>query len=337
MRISVAREAAPLEERVILRPQEVAEIVASGHSVCVEKSAGIGVHFSDQDYEEAGATVVEDRLSVFRDADMLVKLKAPTPDEFGLLGSNLLFSMLHHQQNPLHLYYLGRNNLVGVEMESIKNEANERIIDGTDMTGECGVLYALRHLKKMPSEVNVLVLGYGRVGSSAIRTCNMLGMHVKILRKEEFGNIRHFLKGRDLVINAIAWPTEQRAEQRYLVTREMLHLLNPGAVILDLSVDFPSPIETSRPTTLSNPWYIEEGAVHVAIYGYPGLVPISSTARYSRQILPAVLLIANNNGLTGIEFCGDLGLAISKAVVNPQFFDWQQCAPRELPVGSLIE
>lgn len=337
MRISIAKETAPLEERVILRPQEVREIVRHGHTVLVEKNAGLGVHFSDADYEEVGGLVVEDRMSLYRDADMVVKLKAPTPEEFGMLHRNILFSMLHHQQNSIHLYYLGRNCTMGVEMESIKNAAGERIIDGTDMTGEAGVLYATRHLKKIPAETHALVLGYGRVGSAAIRTCNMLGMPTKILRKEEYPHVEHFVTGKDLIVNAIAWPETERHEHRYLITREMLRLMSPGGVILDLAVDFPSPVETSKPTSLSNPWFIEDGIVHIAIYGYPGLVPISSTNRYSQQILPSILTIAENDGLSGLEKYGDLGIALSKAVVDPNKHDWDHFGPRDLEVSSLIE
>lgn len=337
MRISVAKETAPLEERVILRPQEVAEIVRQGHTVMVEKCAGVGVHFLDKDYENAGALVVEDRLKLYREAEMLVKLKVPSPEEFGLLGRNILFSMLHHQQNPVHLYHLGRNDVAGVEMESIKNAAGERLVDATDMTGEAGVIYALRHLKKIPSETSALVLGYGRVGSSAIKMCNILGIQTKLLRKAEYPHVEHFIKGRDLVINAIAWPEDEQQGHKFVVRREMLKLMNPGGVVLDLAVDFPSPIETSMPTNLSNPWYVESGIIHIAIYGYPGLVPISSTKRYSTQILPAILLIAGNNGLSGLESFGDLGVALSKAVVDPHRQDWARHAPRDVLVGSRIE
>jgi alanine dehydrogenase len=337
MRICVAKETAPLEERVIVRPQEVAELVRRGHTVMVEKHAGAGVHLFDKDYEEAGALVVEDKLTLYREAEMLVKLKAPSPDEFGLLENNILFSMLHHQQNPVHLYYLGRRGAVAVEMESIKNCAGERLVDATDMTGEAGVLYATRHLKKIPSEVNALILGYGRVGSGAIRMCNILGMHVKILRKEEYPHIQHFVQGRDLLINAIAWPEEERREQKHLVTREMLRSMNPDGVVLDLAVDFPSPIETSAPTSLSNPWYREEDIVHIAIYGYPGLVPVSSTKRYSQQVLPMLLLIADNQGLANLEDHGVLGHALSRAVVDPAAHDWERYTPVETPSGSLIE
>jgi alanine dehydrogenase len=337
MKISVAKETAPLEERVILRPHEVREIVRHGHTVMVEKNAGAGVHFYDVDYEDAGALVVEDRLALYRDTDMLVKLKVPTTEEFGLLHGNLLFSMLHHDHNPAHIYHLGRNGVTGIEIESIKNEVGERLVDATDMTGEAGVLYATRHLKKTPSEIHALVFGYGRVGSSAIRMCNMLGMQIKILRKAEYPYVEHFIQDKDLVINAIAWPEDKRHGQEFLIRREMLKRMHPGGVVLDLAVDFPSPIETSMPTTLSNPWYVEEGVIHIAIYGYPGPVPISCTQRYSKQILPSVLLLAENNGISGLTSRGALGRALSRAVVDPTQHDWTRHLPKAIQAGSHIE
>ena len=336
MKICIAKETAPLEERVIIRPQEVLELTRSGHEVIVEKSAGIGVNFTDQDYEGAGARVVEDRLALYRDAELLVKLKAPSADEFGMLGKNILLSMLHYQQNPVYLYHLGKNDVIAIALELIKNLAGERMIDATDITAEAGVLYATRHLKKIVSETNVLILGYGRVGSGAISICNKLGMNVKILRKEEYRHIKRFLTGKDILINTIAWPVAEKKGQ-YLIRRDMLKLMNMGAIVLDLSVDFPSPIETCKPTTLSNPWYVEEGVIHIGIYGYPGLVPVSCTERYSRQILPIVKMVADNHGVKGLSTRSSLGKFIAKAVVIPGKRGWEKYAPQDISQQSLIE
>jgi alanine dehydrogenase len=96
----------------------------------------------------------------------------------------------------------------------------------------------------------------------------------------------------------------------------MLKKLNPGAVVLDLSVDYPNPIETCKPTTLTKPWFKQDNIFYISIYGYPGLVPISSVNRYSKQILPLVLEITNNNGIEGIEK-SELGKNIKNAVINP--------------------
>jgi len=336
MRISVAKETADGEKRVLLLPEEVGKLTDRGHEVIVEKNAGLNIHRYDRNYMDAGARVVSDRKELFGDTDMLVKLKSPTPQEFDFLNNNILFSMLHHSQNPKNVYHLGKRGATAIEIESIFNDAGERLVDGTDMTGEVGVLYAVQHLQKMPQDATALILGYGRVGSGAINMCGKLGIKTKILRREEYSDITHFLKGKDLLINAIAWPEEARENERYVVTKEMIDLLDKAAVVLDLSVDFPNPIQTCRPTGLSNPFYIEEGRVHIGIYGYPGLVPMSSTKRYSGQVLPLISEIAKNNGLEGLAERGDLGRFLAKAVVDPEELNWRQYEPEEL-TGSLIE
>lgn len=336
MKISIAKETAPGEKRVLVLPKEVEKIIQEGHEVAVEKNAGKELYVYDREYVDSGALIITDRQELFERADMLVKLKAPTPPEFKLLKDNILFSMFHHAQNPEHIYYLGKQGVVAVEIESLANSAGERLVDATDITGKVGILYAVQHLGKIPEEARALVLGYGRVGSGAINMCNRLGIQTKILRREEYPHIEHFLRGKDLLINAISWQEEEKTNRRYVVTEEMLDLLNPGAVVLDLAVDFPNPIQTCRPTDLSNPYYLERGKVHIGIYGYPGLVPISSAQRYSKQVLPLILEIANNNGLEGIVKKGDLGMAISKAIVNPKEHRWEKLEPPEVR-RSLIE
>ena len=329
MKISIVKETNQGETRVLMLPNEVSKLVKQGHEVFVEKNAGSQIFIYDKNYENVGAKIIEDKKKLFGESDLVVKLKAPTEIEFNLLKNNLLFSMLHHEQNPVYVYFLGKNKCKAIEIESIFNDAKERLVDATDITGEVGVLYATQHLKKMPQDSNILMLGYGRVGSGAIKMCNKLDMNIKILRKEEYSNIEHFIKDKDLLINAISWAGEEREKKRYLVKKEMIDLMNSGAVILDLAVDFPNPIETCRPTSLNNPYYIERGKIHIGIYGYPGLVPISSSERYSKQVLPLILEIANNKGLEDICERGELGKHISKAIVNPEKMNWKKFKPKE--------
>ncbi len=316
MKIGILKEINRNEKRVVLRPKEVGELVKRGNTVYVETKAGVGVGFSDKDYENRGAKI-RDCDFVYRNSDMLLKLRSPTDSEFKKIKNKILFSMLHTGQNPKRVGFIKENKIKAVEMESVKNEFNERYVDATDITGEAGVLYATRFLQKIPEETNVLVLGYGRVGSGAITMCNKLGMNVKILRKSEYDNIEHFMKGKDILVNAIAWPDEERLKKNYLVTRDMLKRLNKGAIVLDLSVDYPNPVETCKPTTLTKPWFELDGIIHISIYGYPGLVPVSSVNRYSKQILPLVAEIAGNEGLERIEEISQAGKHIYEATIFP--------------------
>ncbi len=315
MIIGILKEINKNERRVVLRPKEVRKLIKAGHKVYVEEKAGEGVFHSNVDYAAVGAQILP-REKVYSDSDMLVKLRCPTDIEFKKINDKILFSMLHSAQNPKRIGFINKNKVSAIEMESVHNEFNERYVDATDMTGEVGVLYALQFLNKLPNECQVLILGYGRVGGGAISMCHKLGMNVKILRKSEYKHIKHFMTGKDLIINAICWPDEERLKKNYIITKDMLKLLNPEGVILDLSVDYPNPIETCKPTTLTKPWFTEEGITHISIYGYPGLIPVSSVNRYSPQILPIILEIANNGGLKGLEEKSSLG----RDIINAKIF-----------------
>ena len=314
MIIGILKEINKDEKRVVLKPIHVKKLVNKGHTVYVETKAGVGVNYSDENYKKVGAQI-KSTDDVYNKSDMILKLRSPTDSEFKKIKDKILFSMLHSSQNPKRKEFLKDNGITAIEMESVKTDYNERYVDATDITGEIGVLYATKFLNKMPEECNVLIMGYGRVGSGAIKMCHKLGMNVKILRKVEYEHIGHFLKGKDILINAITWPKEERDKKNYVVTRKMIKNLNRGGVILDLSVDYPNPIETCKPTTLTKPWFVLDGIVHMSIYGYPGLVPVSSVNRYSKQLCPLVLEVANN-GIEGLDKT-ELGKDIKRAVVDP--------------------
>jgi len=172
------------------------------------------------------------------------------------------------------------------------------------------MLAALHLAEKSPSECNILVLGYGGVASGALKVAFSLGAQVKILRKGEYKYIKDTLRHKDIVVNGIQWPKEKRDKKEYLITRDMLGLLNRGAVILDLSVDFPNPIECCHPSPHKKPVYVVDGVRCMSIYGYPRLVPVSSSRQYSRQILPILLKIASTP-------LGKLPRSIKNAIIDP--------------------
>lgn len=300
MDIGLAKEiaAAGKELRVALLPPEVKRIIKEGHRVFVQKGAGEGIFVPDIQYRRTGARIEEDAAAVFS-KDIVVKLKCPTKDEFRLLKNNILFSMLHIEQNPKIARMIKKSGCKAIAMENIRNQAGERLTHCTDMAGEQGMLYAFYESMKLPQDCNVLVLGYGTIASGALKVAFSLGANVKILRKREYKYIKQHLMNRDIVVNGLAWPKYHRDRKDYIITKKMLNLLNKGAIILDLSVDYPNPIQTCRPTRLDEPYYYVNGVMHICIYGYPGLAPISSAQRYSKQICPLVIDIANN----GLKKC----------------------------------
>jgi len=294
MKIGIAKEIAGggKEHRAILLPREVKRLVEAGHQVYVEKGLGARIYVPDDEYRKVGARVISTRKHIF-DKEIVVKLKPPLPQEFKMLKNNLLFSMLHAEQNPSFVKALKATGTKAIAMELVENSAGERLISCSHMGGEQGMIMAFYMAEKIATDCHVLILGYGDISSGAIKVALSLGARVKILRKSEYRYIRHFLRNKDIVVNGIKWPEEKRDRKEYLVTRNMLTLLNGAAVILDLSVDYPNPIETCHPTLLNNPCYTVDGVKHISIFGYPGLVPISSAKLYSKQVLPVLLNIAS--------------------------------------------
>ncbi len=280
------------EIRAILLPREVKRLVEERQNVLIEKDLGKRLGIDDRLYHEAGAAITRKRANVFRQ-ELVVKLKPPLPREFGLLKNNILFSMLHAEQNPQFVKMLRRRNSAAIAMELVRNRAGERLVQCTDMSGEQGMLMAFHLAKKSPKECTVLVLGYGAISSGALKVAFSLGARVKILRKEEFKYIKHFIRNRDIIVNGISWPKENRDRKEYLITRDMLKLMARHGIVLDLSVDYPNLIESCHPTLIDKPTYVVNSITHISIFGYPGLAPISSSSRYSRKVLPLILKIAS--------------------------------------------
>ncbi|MFA5106211.1 MAG: hypothetical protein WC506_04600 [Candidatus Micrarchaeia archaeon] len=339
MNIVVPKETFPLEKRVVVTPQTARKFANAGHNVFVQAGAGSGINMLDGNYADAGATIISEPRELYSKAEggMVMKMKAPTAEEFSFMKNSIVFCMLHIGQNKERIYYMGSQGLKGVAMEDIRDEKSKRQIDQTDITGQMGVYFALRYFQKLPSDMKAVILGYGNVAHGAIKACSRLCMKFKIMRKSELKKLPLWLKEADLLVNAISWPEKQRERKEYLVTREDVKKSNPGMIVLDLAVDFPNPIETIHPTDYLNPSYLDEGRVHISIYGYPGLVPVSSSQIYSEQVLPYALAIADNGGLRGIGKIETIGPHIKRAIVNPEKYgDWNRFRPHVQP-GSNIE
>lgn len=275
----------------------------------METGAGSGLQITDDKYRRAGAKIVQTPAEAIG-RDMIVKLKALSEEEAAMMKpGGIALAMIHQEQSPQNALAIARAGGLAVAMEAICNEYGERAIDCTDMTGEQAMIFAFHLFEKVPWDCKVLIMGYGRVATGAITIASKLGAKVKILRKSQYAAIEHHLEGTDILVNGITWPKEKREQHEYVVTRSMLKRMNRPAMVVDLSVDYPNPVETSRPTDMREPTYEVDGVVHMGIYGYPALVPYSSSERYSRQLLPIILEIAEK----GLD---EAGPAIRRAVVD---------------------
>jgi len=314
MNIGIAKEIAAkgLERRAILLPREVSRLVESGHQVFVEKGLGSRVFVEDDEYKEAGAKIVKNRRDIFNKS-IVVKLKPPLQQEFKLLKNNLLFCMLHAQQNPQYIMALRQRNAKAIAMEMVRNRAGDRLIQCTDMAGEQGMIMAFHLSDKSPSDCDVLILGYGSISSGAAKIAMSLGANVRILRKSEFPHIKHHIRNKDIIVNGISWPHDKMQRKEYLITRDMFSMLNKGGIVLDLSVDHPNPIEPCHPTFIDKPVYMVDGIRCISIFGYPGLVPLSSSMKYSKQVLQILLKIVSSPEEEWPQFIKD-------AIIDPAYF-----------------
>lgn len=311
MNISVVKEIelTGSDKRAIILPNEIKRIIATGHKVFISKGMAEGICFPDNQYKKAGAIVLNNAEELFSKG-LIVKLRAPSENEFLMMNNNILFCMLHIEQNPQRIELIRNQKIRAIAMENVVNEYEERLIECSNMAGKQAMLSGFNLAMKLPDECNVLVLGYGKVSTGAIDVANSLDADVKILRKEEYKDIEYHLKNIDILVNGIKWPKYHRDRKDYVITKNMLNLLNPGAVIVDISVDYPNPIETCRPTYPNDPWYEVDGVKHICIYGYPALMPISSSERYSRQVVNFVIDIAEN----GIR---NMSAPLKKALLKP--------------------
>lgn len=337
MKIGLPKETKDMENRVALTPAGVARLSAFGHQVTVQEGAGAGSGFSDADYRKAGARIgdVQDAWN----AELVVKVKEPLPSEYRFLSGQLVFTYFHLAgcATDLTLALLAsRTAAIGYEtLEDASGRlpllAPMSAIAG-NMASLMGACYlATTHGGKgvQLGEVlgerhgRVLVIGDGVVGYHAARTAYALGAHVTIAGLDadkaekmrgaigpdlgfflsEPRAIADELRRTDLLIGAVLIPG---ARAEFVVTREMVRGMEAGSVIVDVSIDQGGCIETSRPTSHSDPVYMEEGVVHYCVTNMPGAYPRTSTLALTEATFPYVARLATQ----GIEaFRSDPGFA----------------------------
>ncbi len=292
MYIGIAAEARTGEKRVILRPQELREL-AKRHKVFVERGAGLGIGLKDSKYTKAGAKV-RDKKEVYS-CDLVVRLKEPSEKELRLMkpGATIM-SMMHLPGNPKLRELLKKYKITAIPIEEIKGPFKVRKVEALHDTGYLGMLKGFELWGKDPSKAKVKVMGYGRVGWGAIRAAARNFASVTVLNKRDIYEMKKHIKGTDILVNGINWPMEKRGKV-FLITRPMLKLFKKGAVIVDLisNPEGQSPIKTMHPTTLDNISYVVDGVIHTSCWGWPGLDPEGISRRYSIQVAPILLEIAN--------------------------------------------
>ena len=325
VRVGVAKEIKTDEYRVALTPAGARELVQKGHEVLVETTAGEGSSMPDVDYERAGAEIVSVD-DVWTRAELLLKVKEPTPAEYPRLHEGLvLFTYLHIAADAPLTHALVDSGIAAVAYETVETDDRRLplLAPMSEIAGRLAAQAGAYFLEKplggrglllggVPGVApgRVLVLGGGIVGYNSAIIALGLGAQVTILERsiDRMRHLDEILSGRvslvmsstlqiessiadaDVVIGAVLIPGARAPK---LVTREMLRYMKQGAVIVDVAIDQGGCVETSRPTTHSEPVYTVDGIIHYCVANMPGGVPITSTKALTNATLPYVEAIAD--------------------------------------------
>jgi alanine dehydrogenase len=297
----------------------------NGHAVYIENNAGVNSGFSNDQYIRAGATILATANEVFQIADMIMKVKEPIAVEYDLIRPNqLLFTYFHFASNETLTRAMIASKAVCLAYETVEsNRTLPLLIPMSEVAGRMSIQEGAKYLEKpkggkgillggVPGvkPANVLVLGGGIVGTQAALMAAGLGAHVTIadislprlrylseimpanvdtLMSSQY-NIEQLLPSTDLVIGAVLIPG---AKAPHLITREMLKLMEPGSVLVDVAIDQGGCFETARPTTHAEPVYEVDGILHYCVANIPGAVPFTSTLALTNATLPYAVKLAN--------------------------------------------
>jgi len=326
MIVGVLKEIKAEENRVCMTPAGVEIMRQHGHTVLVQQDAGKGSGFQNDAYVAAGAVLVESLAEIYSRAEMIMRVKEPQPSEYPFLREEqILFTYLHLAASEELTRALVRSGCVAIAYETIQKADGSLplLIPMSEVAGRMAVQQGAKYLEMQQGGDGVLlggvpgvdpgivvVIGGGVVGTNAAKTACGLGAKVYLLDtnldrlrylsdvmpKNCFllmsspGTIRELLAKADVVVGAVLIPG---AKAPKVVTRDMLKLMKPGAVLVDVAIDQGGCFETSRPTTHADPIYTVDGIVHYCVSNMPGAVPKTSTLALTNATLRYAVEIAD--------------------------------------------
>jgi alanine dehydrogenase len=350
MIIGTPKEIKDNEYRVGITPGGVRQLVSAGHQVLVETDAGEGSGFSDREYETSGARIVSTNAEAWC-AQMVVKVKEPQPSEYEFLRPDLvLFAYLHLAADERLTREMMARGLIGIAYETVElpNGNLPLLTPMSEVAGRMAIQIGAFYLEKMHGgrgkllagvpgvrPADVAIIGAGVVGTNAAHVALGMGAHVMIIDidldrlrylNDVIGgrlitlssnplNIAETVRRADLLVGAVL---VKGAKAPKLVTRDMISTMNPGSVVVDVSVDQGGCVETTRPTTHSNPTFVVDGVIHYCVSNIPGAVPRTSTYALSNATLPYVVKLANMGAEAAIQCDPSLakGLNIYKGKIT---------------------
>jgi len=354
MIVGVPKEIKTEEYRVGAPPMVAGALVQAGHQVLVQAGAGEGSGFPDEDYIKAGATIVSTAEEVYGRADMIYHVKEPIDPEYPLLRKDqILFTYLHLAAAKELTHVLMDKGVVAIAYETVvlPDGSTPLLNPMSEVAGRLATQIAAHYLGRMYKgsgkllgdvpgvlPATVVVIGGGTVGANAAKIALGLGARVIVLdinvdRLRYLGEVLHgrletlasnsyniasAVKEADVVIGAVL---VKGARAPIMVTKEMVKSMKPGSVIVDVAVDQGGCIETTHPTSHSNPIYTVDGVIHYGVTNMPGIVPRTSTIALSNATLPYALKIANLGYLEALKSDEALrkGLNVFKGKVTNRF------------------
>ncbi len=343
MKIGTVKEIKANECRVGLTPSCVKAYCAAGHKLFVEKGAGVNTGFEDSEYEKAGAVIVADRKKIFDDCDMIIKVKEPLPEEYGLFHEGqILYTYLHLAPARELTEALMKSKVKAVAYETIETEDGSLpcLKPMSEIAGRLSIQEGAKYLEKtyggrgillggVPGvkRGNVAIIGGGVVGINACKMAVGIGANVTILDIDSnrlaylddiFGtrittlysndaNIEYVAAEADVIVGGVL---VHGAQAPKLIKKRHLSLMKKGAVLVDVAVDQGGCTETTRATTHEDPIYVVDNVIHYCVANMPGAVALSSTIALTCTTLGYGLMIANN----GLEKACKLSKEISLGV-----------------------
>ena len=326
MKIGIPKEIKNNENRVGMTPAGVSELVKHGHQVFVQHTAGEGSGFSDKQYAEVGAVILPTIEETYAVAEMIIKVKEPIEPEYPLVKrGQLIFTYFHFACDKELTDAMIKSGGVCLAYETVQlnNGALPLLIPMSEVAGRMAIVNGSYYLQKTKGgkgklicgvpgvkPAKVLVLGGGVVGEAAARVAAAMGADVVIadvslprLRQLQMElpsnvttlfssqhNIERELPDVDIVVGSVLIPGDKAP---HLITREMLRMMEPGTVLVDVAIDQGGCFETSRPTTHSEPVYEVDGIIHYAVANIPGAVPNTSTTALTNATLRYALALAD--------------------------------------------
>ncbi|MDP8901189.1 MAG: alanine dehydrogenase [Actinomycetota bacterium] len=324
--VGVPKEIKDLEGRVSMQPDGVTELVHHGHEVLVQSGAGGGAGFTDGEYEAAGGRVVDGPDEVFASADLIVKVKEPVPEEYERFRERQqLFTYLHLAADRGLTEFLMEKKIDAIAYETVElpDGSLPLLTPMSEVAGRMAVQAAAHHLESPNGGAGLLlggvpgtpaakvtIIGGGISGTEAAKIALGMRAIVRVLdiNPKRLAYLSDIFEGRvDLVIPNRARTASYVAESDVvigavlvagakapkLVSREMIASMRPGSVVADIAIDQGGCFETSRPTTHSEPTYVEEGVVHYCVANIPGAVARTSTLALTSVTLPYLIRIAD--------------------------------------------